>query len=388
MTQTQLYPPVMDPRTLTRQVWDSDGARRIPGVGRALDLIGGLIAQMPLDAYRGIEPLPRPRLLDDPDLDKVRSVFVRLQVDDFLLHGNACHLVTARYSEGATNGWPASVRWYPATAWHVYRDERTGRRRYYLHGREVPADDVVHVQNGADPLNDCRGVGVVERYVRALDLAATQLERERLDTASGHVPSVVVIAPPDGDETEEELDAQATAWEDKFSGPGRRAAMLPHGTQVTPLAWSPNDAQATAARAASLTDVANMFNLDGYYLGAPASSHTYRTPGAMFVVLVRTTLNGVLAPFEDTWSRAWLPRGQRVTFARAEIQADDMPTTITMLTQATGGPVMVKNEARALLRLAPVEGGDDFPSSPAPPAPSPDPDPELDLQDPATQEEA
>lgn len=375
-----LYPPAMDPRTLTRQVWDTDTARRIPGVGRALDLIGGLIAQMPLDAYRGIEPLPRPRLLDDPDLDKVRSVFVRLQVDDYLLHGNACHLVTARYREGASLGWPAAARWYPATAWHVYRDERTGRRRYFLYGREVNADDVVHVQNGADPLNDCRGVGVVERYVRALDLAATQLERERLDTAGGHVPSVVVIAPPEGDETEEQLDAQATAWEAKFSGPGRRAAMLPHGTSVTPLAWSPNDAEATAARAASLTDTANMFNLDGYYLGAPASSHTYRTPGAMFVVLVRTTLNGVLAPFEDTWSRAWLPRGQRVTFGRAEIQADDMPTTITMLTQATGGPVMVRNEARALLRLAPVEGGDEFAT--AAPAPLSAPDVPDDLTDP------
>lgn len=382
---TQLYPPALDPRTLTRQVWDTDSARRIPGVGRALDLIGGLISQMPLEAYRGILPLPRPRLLDEPDLDKPRSLFVRLHVEDYLLHGNACHLVTARDA----SGWPAAVRWFPASQWHVMRDDRTGRRLYWLNGREVPADDVVHVQNGADPLNDCRGVGVVERYVRSLDLVATQEERARTDTAAGYVPSVVVIAPEGGDETEEELDAQATAWERKFAGPGRRPAMLPHGTDVKPLAWSPDDAQATAARAASLTDVANMFNLDGFYLGAPSSSHTYKSTGAQFLVMVRTTLNGILAPFEDAWSLRWLVRGQRVTFSRDAVLGDDFSTTIAALTSATGRPVMTLNEARTRLSLAPVADGDDFPASPAAPAPAP---PALDVDDPDddedTQEEA
>ena len=366
---TMLYPPVMDPKTLTRQVWDTDTARRIPGVGRALDLTLGLIAQMPLDVFRGIEPLPRPGLLERPDLDKGRALFVRLQVEDYQVHGNACHLVTVR----GADGWPAATRWYPATAWHVYRDERTGRRRYFLYGREVDADDVVHVQNGADPLNDCRGVGVLERFVRSLDRIALQEERERQDTASGHVPSVVVIAPPDGDETEEELDEQAAAWEAKFAGPGRRAAMMPHGSQVLPLAWSPNDAEATAARAASLTDVANMFNLDSYWLGAPASSHTYRTPGAMFLVLIRTTLNGILSPFEDAWSDRWLPRGKRLTFGREAVQADDLQTVVNTLTKATGRSIMTVDEARATIGRGPVPGGDTLatttvPAEPGPPA--------------------
>jgi hypothetical protein len=299
-----------------------------------------------------------------------------------LLHGNACHLVTAR----GADGWPAAVRWYPAHAWHVVRDERTGARRYWLQGREVNADDVVHVQRGADPLNDCRGVGVVEQYVNSLDRVALLDERQRTDTAGGYVPSVAVIAPEHDDSTDTELDQQAARWEQKFSGPGRRPVMLPYGTTVTPLSWNPSDSEASAARGASLLDVANMFGLDGYWLGAPASSHTYRTPGALFLVLMRTTLGAVLAPFEDAWSQRWLVRGRRVTFQREAVLGDDFATQVTTLVSATGGPVLTLDEARSRRSLGPVPGGDTLRTAAAapaaaPPAPAPDP------QDPATQED-
>ena len=144
---------LLDPKTLTRQVWDVGTARQIPGVGRALDLIGGLCSQMPLDQYAGIMPLERPRLLDNPDLDHVRPLFVSLQVEDYLVHGNAAHLVTARKRDG----WPAAVRWFPASSWHVAVEG--GRKRWWLNGQELDPADVVHVQNGADPLAPHRGSG-------------------------------------------------------------------------------------------------------------------------------------------------------------------------------------------------------------------------------------
>lgn len=365
-------PGIVEPRTLTRQVWDVQTARQIPGVGRGLDLIGGLISVMDLDAFAGIVPLPRPRLLDDPDLDHVRSLFVKLQIVDYLVQGNAAHLVTVRGSDG----WPAAVRWFPAGAWHVI--EEGGRRKYWLYGREVSPDDVVHVQNEADPLNPCRGVGFVERYVRSLDRIALEEERERSDLTDGSVPSVAVIAPDADDSSEEELDDAAERWEEKFRGPGRRPVMMPGGSKVVPLAWSPTDSQMVEARRASLTDTANMLNVDGYWLGAPASSHTYRTPGQQFLALLRTTLEGILAPFEDTWSKLWLPRGRRVVFNRDRVLGDEFSTTVKALVAATGGPVLTPNEGRTRLRLGPVDGGDELRTTaaadPAPDEPvEPDP---------------
>lgn len=381
---SQLFPPVLDPRTLQRQVWNTDTARRIPGVGRALAVTAGLASVMSLDAFRGIDPLPRPRILEQPDLQLARSTFVRMSLEDYLLEGNAASYVTARFE----NGWPAAVSWYPAHEWHAMIDPRTGRRRYWLRGREVNPDDVVHVQNGADPLNPARGVGVVEQYVRSLDRVALQEERERTDISEGQVPSIAVVAPASSDASEEDLDEAAVKWEEKFQAPGRKPVFLPDGTKVLPLSWSPSDAESQAARKASLQDVANMFNVDGYYLGAPASSHTYRTPGLMFTVHVRLTLNPLLAPFEDVWSMSWLPRGQRVTFAREEVQEDDLGTLVGTLTKASGGPVMLLNEARSRLKLAPVPGGDEMRSAAAPEEPAPESDDQDDpADDPANPEQ-
>lgn len=364
---SQLYPAVMDPRTLSRQVWDVRSARRIPGVGRALDLICGLMSQMTLDQYAGIMPLPRPALLEQPDPDMDLATFVAVQVEDWLLQGNAAHLVTARYRD---SGWPAAAKWFPASQWHV--DVESGRKRWWLNGREVADGDVVHVQNGANPMTPWIGMGVVEKYIYELDRIATQTERERVDTRDGQVPSVAVIVPQKEPE-QGDLDEAAERWEDKFGDPyaGRKPVFLPNGTSVTPLGWNPQEGQAAELRKLALQDTANMFNLDGNWLGAPNGSHNYKSPGPLFLQLVRTTLGRIIVPFEQTWSAYWLPRGRRVTFDREAIQADDFSTMVATLTKAAGRPVMTVNEGRTRLKLAPVEGGDELATAPAPAEPQP-----------------
>lgn len=369
MTVSQLYPSLIDPKTLTRQVWDVNTARQIPGVTRALGLTSGLASQMSLDLFRGRELLARPRLLEQPDLQYVLPTWLQLQFDDYQLHGNAAHLVTARDGDG----YPAAVRWYPAHAWQV--EERDGTRLYRLYGREVRRRDVVHVQRGADPLNPARGVGVIEWHVRTLDRVALQEASERDNLYGGAVPSVVVTLPPEDDSTSEELDDEADAWVERFGGGQRRPGFLPHGTTVTPLAWSPTEQQSIEARQMSLIDTANAFNMDATWLGAKSGSHTYKSVAPLFLAHLRATLNPMLAPFEAAWSGAWFPRGKRVLFDRWALTADDFGTLVASLTTATGGPVMTDNEARERLQLNPVEGGDTLRRAAiADPPPAPDND--------------
>src|SRR5690349_16989579 len=85
-----IFPPPDAPASLPMT---ASRARGIPAIARVLQLISGVIRQMPLDDYRGVEPLPRPRLLESPDPDVARSWWVGNQVDDYLLHGNAVHYV-------------------------------------------------------------------------------------------------------------------------------------------------------------------------------------------------------------------------------------------------------------------------------------------------------
>ena len=70
---SQIWPPPIDPSTGTIPGSGWVGTRRvlaIPGVARALGLISGMIASMPMNAVRNAVVLPRPLLLGRPQPDR------------------------------------------------------------------------------------------------------------------------------------------------------------------------------------------------------------------------------------------------------------------------------------------------------------------------------
>lgn len=360
----QIWPPVADPSTLTRQVWNACTAEAIPAVAKAVQVYTAALGQLGLDAYRGTAKLPRPTVLKVPDPAlRTRATWIQVQVKDWWIHGNACSLVTRRDSAGM----PLSTRYFPAHMWWQAGPEvtRDGGVDYYLNGKLVPRADVIHVQRGAADWEPWRGVGVVEQHLDYLDRIAMQSAAEGENLRKGGVPSVAVVMPQD-DPTPTEMEQAGAEWDEKFRGPGRRAALLPNGTQVIPLAWSPNDAQMVEARGISLIDTANMFNLDAYYLNHQGASHNYKSPGPMFTGLLRLSLEPVMVVFEQTWSPLLLPYGQDILFDRPTLTRDDFGTMVTTLNTATGGkPLMTQEEGRVYAGLPeePVLG--EFPEAPA-----------------------
>lgn len=371
----QIWPPVVDPATLTRQVWDVETARSIPGVGRALQLYG-LISSCALDLYRGDDRLTRPLQLKLPDVNlRARSTFVRVQVEDYLTHGNAVHVITMRYANGAMRG----SRWFPAHMWQVADPSSTpdGGVDYYLNGRLVTREDVVHVQRGAAAGEPWRGVGVVEQHLKTLNRAGLEEAAESKNLTEGGVPSVAVIS-PNPDITQTQVDNAKLKWLEKYSGPGREPAILPNGTQVIPLSWSPVDSDLIEARKMTLTDVANVFNLDGYWVGAPTTSMTYQSPGPNFLQLLRTSLEPVMVDFELVWSLLWLPPlGQEIRFDRLQLTRDDLSTEVQTGATAVQSGLMTREEWRLRWGMPAVpEVGTLSGSTPAidPPEPAEDPD--------------
>jgi HK97 family phage portal protein len=377
----QLWPPVSDPATLTRQVWDSVTAQMLPAVGRAMALYGGLISQCDLDQYNGPTPVtPRPSILQTPDpILRSLALFSRVHVEDYLVHGNALHLVTTR----KPNGEAGRVTWFPADQWGVDASNGRGYPDYYLNGKKVARrEDVVHVQWGYAPGEPWRGWGLVERYLNSLDRIAMQEASERNALKGGAVPSVAVIA-PQKTLTQDEADEAASAWERRFNGPARRPGVFPNGTIVQPLSWSAEDQQATLARQMSLTDVANMLNLDPYWLGAPASSHTYRSPGPMFLTLQRISLEPVMRDLEQVWSAAWFPSSAETKFDRNQLTRDDFATSLATLGKAVKDGLMSVEEARLYMSwtAAPLIGEllDPAAAKPEPAAIEGNQDPRLEL---------
>jgi phage portal protein BeeE len=181
-------------------------------------------------------------------------------------------------------------------------------------------------------------------------------EYERGALNDSGVPSVAVIA-PQATITQDVADQAKADWLDKFGGPTREPVILPNGTTVIPLAWSPSDTQLNEARRLSLLDVANMFNLDGYWLGAPVSGMTYRTAGPQYQQVLRTSLEPVLADFEDVWSNALFPRGTYLRFRRSQLLREDLATSTLAATQAYGAGIATLPESRVMLGLPPDSVG-------------------------------
>ena len=333
-------------------VYDILSARRVPAVARCLQLYSGLVRQMPMDAYRGYQRLPQPRLLAAPDPNRGGPWFVGISVEDYLMSGNAVSIITSR----GADGWPLSVQWLPINwvyiQWNSYYAAETDVSYYYL-GAELPYDDVIHVRRGADRTYPVRGVGIVEEALTTLDRVAQEEEYERQTLSGAAVPSVAIIA-PQTTITQDQADDAKARWMTNWGGPVREPAILPNGTSVVPLAWSPSDTQLTEARHMSLTDVANVFNLDGYWLGAPVSGMTYRTSGPQYQQILRTSLEPVLADFEAVWSNAWLPRGTNIRFRRSQLLREDLATSTTAAVAAYGAGITTLGEARVEIGLPPA----------------------------------
>jgi phage portal protein BeeE len=354
----------VDPSTLTRQVWNACTAEAIPAVAKAVQVYTAALGQLALDSYRGETKLPRPTVLQKPDPSlRTRANWIAMQVKDWWVHGNAVSLITQRGYAGT----PLSTRYFPAHMWWQAGPEETpdGGVDYYLNGKLVNRYDVIHVQRGAADWQPWRGVGVVEQHLEYLDRIAMQSAAEGENLRKGGVPSVAVIMPQE-DPTPTEMDEAGEAWDEKFRGPGRRAALLPNGTQVVPLAWSPNDAQMVEARGLSLIDTANMFNLDAYYVNHQGASHNYKSPGPMFTGLLRLSLEFVMNVFEQTWSDSLVPLGQDIRFDRPTLTRDDFGSMVTTLLAATGGkPLMTQEEGRIYAGLPEEPTAGEFPEQPA-----------------------
>jgi HK97 family phage portal protein len=321
--------------------------------------------QMPLDAYRGSDLLERPRILDRPDPTHARSWFVHNSVEDYLLNGNAISLVTSR----GFDGWPTSVMWLPSSGVSIIWMPETpwGPVSYYYWGQQLPTADVIHVPRGADRWFPVRGVGIVEEALYTLDRVAMEEAYEASALQSGAVPSVALIT-PQATLNEDTANSAADDWMAKYGGPSRRPAIVPNGTQIVPLSWSPTDTQLIEARKMSLLDVANIFNLDGYWLGSPVAGMTYKTAAPQYQQILRTSIEPVIADFEDVWSFALLPRGQQARFDRVKLLQDDLPTTMLAMVNGYNAGILTQGEARDGLGLPPepADGMGDFKAAPAP----------------------
>lgn len=353
------------------------GAMSIPGVWRATMLLADLIGQLPWHAYRQraggpVEMLdPPPPLLEQPAPPDVRMTTFTSMAMDLLLHGNAVALIAAR----SRDGWPTAI--LPVSAEYVRIRRVTQADGFvgipegaviYEIGREVySADDVIHVKGPTRP-GFVRGHGILENHLQKTFALAEEQGRQARQLSSTGVPSgTLKSTDPDFDE-DDARDLKASWLRNQRD---RTVAILNATTEYQPLAWNPTETQLLEARKFSLHEIALIFGLDPSWLGVSGASMTYSNIETEALNLIKFSLSGHLARFEQALS-AHLPRG---TWAKANLDALLRGTTQERYdahASALANHWMTVDEVRALEELPPLTAKQKADLAPAPP-PAPQP---------------
>lgn len=364
------------------------GGMSLPGAWRCALLRSDLLGQVPWHAYRtrargGVAERiePTPAFLEQPSPPEPRMSTISSLELDLIWHGNGIALISGRYP----TGWPSSYLPVPAESVYVKRaihNDDTGLAAgsvaYQIGGRWYPASQVLHVKGPSRP-GALRGMGVLEAHLEGTLGLAKDQAREAQSLGTSGVPTGVLRS------TDEEMD-QADADELKarwmVSQRTRTVAVLNHQTSFEPIAWNPTETQLLEARKFSLHEQALIFGMDPSWLGVSGSSMTYSNIESQAVNLVKFTLAGDLARFEQTLSLA-MPRG---TEAKANLDAILRGDTLGRY-QAHALALnrwLTADEIRALENREPLTPAQLAGMSPTPaPAPAPAPAP---TADPASEE--
>lgn len=351
------------------------GGMGVPGAWRSAVLLSDLLGQVPWDAYRkpigGIETEiePRPPLLDQPHPPYTRMTTFSSWALDLIWHGNAIGVVAAR----SPLGWPTAVIPVPAQNVAVRRVTPfvtsplpVGELEYSIGSLRLGSQDVIHIMGPCAP-GDVRGLGVLETQLNALTLAQDQ-DRQAGGISRAGVPTGILKSTDPDIERDEALQLKSD-W--VASQTTRSVAFLNSTTDFTPLSWNPEELQLIEARTFTLTTLELIFGLPPGWLGGMNSSRQYSNIGQDSVNLLKYSLGGHLARFEQTLSLAF-PRG---TCVRADLDAllrTDMLTRFQALSIATAGAGWVTaDEAREYDQRAPLTDAQRAELAPAPPATTP-----------------
>ncbi|GAA2543729.1 phage portal protein [Pseudonocardia hydrocarbonoxydans] len=343
------------------------GALGVPGVWRAAMLISDTLGSLPWHAYRDragqpVERLaPTPPLLDRPSPPETRVETWSSLFLDLLLQGNAVAVVAARNVEG----WPTALIPVPATSVGVRR--RPAGLEYRIGDRTFGVGDVLHVKGPCAP-GSLRGMAVVEHHLRTIELAHEQ--GRQASSLTDHGVPTGLLKTTNADATREDLLDIKAGW--LRSQRERTVAVLNATSEFVPLSWDPTQTQLLDARKFALHEIALIFNLDPSWLGAAQSSRVYSNITEDTTNLVRFSLGGHLARFEQGLS-ALLPRG---TWAKANVDGLLRATTRDRYQAheiALRAGWLDVDEVRALEDLPPMTPAQRAARSPAPAPAAPDP---------------
>lgn len=280
----------------------------LPAFNRGKNLIGGLLAQMPLvDRRDDGTPWPVHPVLDDPWPVMGRAEWISYQTDAIIMTGDAMALPADYDADGfARQLVPIDPR-----AVVVYVDE--GQVWYDIYTDlgvvTVPRSGIWHAKGLTLTADGLRGVGVITQFALALGLGAELLRYGVTAFTGAGVPSGIVKVKL-RNVPQKQADAIKGDWMSAFRD--RVPAVLSELMEFTPISWSPVDMALLEQRRFSVAEIAFILNLDPMDLDTTlGGSMTYANRQDRAYDRLLTSIGPYIVRFEQAY-RFLVPRGHQI----------------------------------------------------------------------------
>lgn len=333
----------------------------LPAVWRAVNLIAGAAASLPLHAYRADGSVrvrvPTGRaaaLLNQPHPDMTPFELWEIVYTHLLLWGNAYLRVLG--SPGMPTGelWPI----HPGRV-KVGRTSEVGRKVYSIDGgKEVHADDtLLHIPGfGYDGL--C-GVSPIRSARQGLALALAAEEYGAKLFASGSLATGILQT--EQRLTQSQADALASRWKAKRTGmdSAHGTIVLDKGAKFHQLTIPPEDAQFLQSRSFQISEVARMFGVPPHMLMDTDKSTSWGTGiEQQSIGFVVYTLRPWLTRVEQRMTRLLSPQAVYARYSVEGLLRGDSAQRSAFYKAMWEIGALSTNEIRELEDRAPAEGGD------------------------------
>lgn len=344
----------------------------VSAVWRAVSLISGTIAGLPMRTLRDVEGT-RTRVssfLDDPGQTIGMTPFAWKEsiLGHLLIHGNA-------YLEHIFNGAgtiAGLVPVHPQCVTPEWDETRPGLKRFKVSltaGGHKTFDATTMTQISALSTDGLRGLSVLEIARNSFGTAIAGDRSAAKMFSAGALHSGIVT--PEDDVTEDEAKTIKESLNAKVSGVDNAGEIVVVNRKLkfTPWTMSMEDAQFLQSRQFQIEEIARWYGVPPHLLMQTEKQTSWGTGVAeQNRGLARFSLMPWTSRIEQKLSRL-LPAPRFVEFDFAGLEKPTPEQEIDLLLKQIAGGMITVNEARRIRNMDPIEGGDELRGQSAPVSP-------------------
>lgn len=335
-----------------------------PAVRTVVDVIVRNVGQLDLRLFEEVGPgerQPRPDhpaalSLRYPSEEVTQDQWVRQMFKDYLIYANAYSLLTP------AAGGQLVVNWMPAAMVEIRGASLFRAEGYRYWKRDGTYEDFLPEQvmhwRGENPQDPRIGFSMLET-LRAVTSEEAAMQQAVVELASSGLSGPTVIT-RDLEAPEWSQNARRGFEEDitnRLRNANKRAVVFEEGMKPINLGMSATDAQMLESRRWTLERVAAAYGVPAGMVGLSeniAEAHSE---------FLSDTLPPYCEDFTKMLNQRLLVRAYNWTEGCFEFNLDEKnmgDDRLKTLVSASGRPVLLTDEARAMLNLPPVEGGDEL----------------------------